>query len=489
MKKFKIALPLLAATILAGCGTETIVKSISEKELENAQLLIIEPSKKSIFNPEVQEELIRNTYLNQRPNGVMLGKDGENLRPAFIVEIESRIAYVKELDLSKKAEKLVLNDLEALLAYHQKWLKFESSITDEMLWDAYSAAHPKVTPELIRGAELKAQYTAHIKPFEDAYKKAVETKKVADANVKAESEKIKDQMFQYVIDNSIPITRDKLSIFTASKTFSKEDGECPVSDFHTDIVMQTVLNKATDECEYAMTISNTRRGVSKVHQEGLKKVVTGINKPLSEAWIARAEARDFVELTERKLRNEKVVANNKYQDINSRNWDNKARRLANLSGGYFNPETFTWRKFGEKGTGYAAYAVAEHQKIDLTIDNYNELLNEITLYVAYNDLLSQKLNDAVIIDDIDTDGSIDIAKDEYVDAIKLLEVTHASESKSIYILEESKVEDDMRVLEVGGVTSRLAHVPIYDSKLDYQTLSPLSHGIEACDYEENKCLK
>lgn len=489
MKSFKLAIPLLAATIMTGCGSETIIKPSEEKHLDDAQMLIIEKSENSIFNPQTQNKLVANIFNHDRITGVMLDKKGTNLRPELISAIEKRISNVKELGLSKDAEKLVVGELNTLLTYHKNWLEFEGNITDQMLWDSFSTAYPKVTPEVKRGAELKAQYEAHIKPFEEAYAQAKENKKQADTTLKSEIEKIKDEMFKYVIDNNIAITRDKLSIFTPAHTYSMVDGKCPVGDFYTDIPMQTILNKATNDCEYAMPISNTTRGVSEKHQAGLNNVVTSMNKAMREAWIARDEAGTFVKQTERKLRDEKIIANNKFDGITGYSWLNKARRLSKLSDGHFNSDTFAWRDFGERGFDTAATVASRYHSVDLTAPDYNTILNKRAVFTAYNDLLNQDLNNAIVIDDIDSDGSTELAKDQYVDAIKFLQVNDESGKKSYWILNESKGEDDVRLLRASGYLETLTQAPIKDSiDLKWGVYDVLMDSYFACGQKDSKCL-
>lgn len=489
MKTLKFALPLLAVTVLSGCGSETFVKPVSEKDLEDAQLLIIEPTEKSVFNTQTHEDLVRNIYNIDRTYGVILDKEEKNQRPDLIAKIESRIAYIEDLNLGKDAEKVILNDLNTLLTYHQNWLKFENELTDKMLWDAYSSEYPKVAPEVMRGAKLKAQYEAYIEPFENSFNQAREAKKQADITLKAESEKIKDKMLEYVIDNSIAITREKLSIYTVTKTFNMIDGKCPIESYYTDIPMQTILNKATNKCEYVMPISNTTRGVSEEHQEGLSKVVTSLNKGMTEAWVAREEAEGFIKLASRKLRDEKIIADNKFDGITGYGWIKKAHKLSSLSDGYFNATTFSWGSFGGKGFGAAATLVAKHQNIDLSAPDYHDILNERTVFLAYNSLLNKELSEAIVIDDIDSDGGTNLDKDQYLDAIKILKVSQGSGSKTYYLLEETKGEDDLRVLKAMGFMTTLEEFPIYNSKADWQSLNVLKNGINFCSHGgENKCL-
>ena len=488
MKAIKLALPLLAATIMAGCGSDTIIKPSDEKHLDDAQMLIIEKSENSIYNPLTQNKLVVNIFNYDRITGVMLDNSGTNKRPELIAAIEKRIIHVKELGLSKNVEKEIIGELNTLLTYHQNWLKFENNITDQVLWDSFAAEYPKVVPEVKRGAELKAQYEAHIKPFEEALAQAKANKKQADATLKAEIEKIKDEMFKYVVDNNIAITRDRLSIFTPTHSFDMVDGKCPVEDYYTDIPMQTILNKATNDCEYVMPISNTTRGVSEKHQAGLKKVVTGMNTAMREAWVARDEAETFAKRAERKLRDEKIIANNKFDGITGYSWLNKARRLSNLSNGHFNSDTYTWRKFGERGFEKAALVASRHHNVDLTAPDYNKILNKRAVFLAYNDLLNQELNKAIVIDDIDSDGGTELAKDQYVDAIKFLQVNDESGKKSFWILQESKNEDDVRVLRASGYLESLGQTPIETTtKHEWQVYDVLMDSYFACSQDDSKC--
>ena len=97
MKAIKLALPLLAATIMAGCGSDTIIKPSDEKHLDDTQMLIIEKSENSIYNPLTQNKLVVNIFNYDRITGVMLDNSGTNKRPELIAAIEKRTAVGRSL--------------------------------------------------------------------------------------------------------------------------------------------------------------------------------------------------------------------------------------------------------------------------------------------------------------------------------------------------------------------------------------------------------
>ncbi|MFS1429045.1 hypothetical protein LMH73_018340 [Vibrio splendidus] len=483
MKTIKLALPLLVATILSGCGSETVIEPRYDNALKDAKLLIIQKSENSLFNDGSLQKLMDTFYINPSSDITMIEKDGTNVHVGHIKDYKSRIDYIKGLGLSKDIESEIVDQLDTILQYHTQRLGFESNITSDMLWAAYAVRHPEYVSDLRRAKELKAEYHAYLKPFIEAADLAEKDKDNTRAAYDDEKAKVINEMFEYVIANKIPMSRARLDIGITSRLYKPVDGKCTVEEHDTGVPMQTIYNESDKYCHYMLFQNRTNRGLTDEQRQDLNNIVVGMNENLSKTFMVSSNANVASGKANKVVKNQEIAAADKYEHIQDYKWIQKARRFSELTNGYFNAATYDWREPHEKGFSSSAYQVAKHQNIDFSFPYLRKSLQDRELYLVYSNLLQNELDNAVVHDSVGSDGDTDLAKDEYINEFKIL----VSESRTmVELLKESEGKDGLRILKTYSTEDMLAYAPLNKSGLDYQKARTLKNAIDYCASSNGK---
>lgn len=488
MRKIKHSLPLLLATlILSGCGSETNVDLHSKNEDKENQLIVIKNDKDSIFQTANQQNLANTYYFNDFSNAPAF-KDGKNLRQEMIDDFEARIAFTKELKLSKNIEAEVLAQLNEVLSHFKKWQKFENELTAEHYWEAFEKRYPKEVELLKQANELKKNHDAYLAPYITAYNQAKNAEHEAETAYQKERDVIADKLFEYVIENEIVLKRNRFWTFASVTEYIKENNKCSEQVKKDGTPLFVVESTVNDTCYYGETVYNRRSTFNDAQIADLNKIVDSFNNSLVKKYAAQQDAREKTKLASKELSNKKVIASNKFQNIGDRNWLSMANRISNASDGFFNTKTYDWGNLGDKGNYYTILKYMSAKKLNMDLENPRNLLNEKTVFLVYNDLLNKAVENAEAKFDVDSDGSTDIKKDQYVDNLKLL-VSENDEDKLDYaLLKESKDKDDVRLLSQSySLDTSLAKLAL-SSKLDYATRGRITSGINWCEDDIQSCL-
>ena len=452
----KFTLPLLAATILAGCGNEVKLSSPKgESDFRSAEILVFPKQENSVFNPEFLSTLENSLLANQEVAVLNhFYEDDKNLRTAAVKELETRIDFVMGLNLSKETKAKLLTQLNSLHEHQSKLLAFEESLTDEDFWEHYAKTLPNEVA-LLKPLSLRmSQFNEHMKPFIDARNEAgVKLEKARYATIPAE-EALVAKMVEYGKSYDLDLRDSEYRVFKHSYIYEPVNKQCKVESAHNNPPLQTIYSEITGKCHYVFIENATYAKHLGEHKENLDKLVKDNSAEMVKAEITRSETVKIYNDAEDTIKAQEKIANKKFEDIGEQLVSAKvslaASTLVGQSSWYYDSTSHQWKDKNDKRYPLAVADLRKANGLDADYPNLKTDLTKKQLFEVYQELLSREAEAAQRIE-VSEKGFADF--EPQGEQIKVLVTSKDSEFRSYKLLSDSTDKDGNFMLvakEYGG---------------------------------------
>ncbi|MCY9865084.1 hypothetical protein OTK49_21430 [Vibrio coralliirubri] len=449
MKILKLALPMLAVVTLAGCGNEVQIKSPKGGEdFKNAEILVLQAQENSVFNPEYLGQLEKNLTLS--PEIYLTNhfyKNDKNLRIAAVTELNSRIQFVNELNVSEETKASLLSQLTGILAHQQKLLAFEESVTDADFWDYYGTVIPNDVAMVKPMSDLINQYNEHLKPFIAAYEATGKKAATSNMAVVEATDALRDKLVEHTKSYDYELNRGAFHISLTSYMYDSANKTCKVENGNDGAPMQTIYSEVTNKCHYIVPSVTILARLEDKLKNNIKQIVAKDSGELVQAELTRAEAARTAINAEDEIAKQEKIANKKFNNIDDKRTSSKysmaGNKLLTTSHWYFNDVDYKWGDKNSKGYALAMADLRNVNGLKADYPQYETDLGKTQLFEVYREVLNREVALATK-SEVSEEGLADF--EPTGETIKILVVAKDKAWRGYKMLTEEKTQEGETLL-------------------------------------------